>query len=255
MSLLRHLWIALALCLAPWSSCRAVEIIEAWSYYMAPPFKLPGPGEAGLSRDLVDYLNRALKDRYEIRLVHLPRPRLDMMLETQERALVMFAPSMLYGTSKGDKYLWSRPLFDDRQELISRTDRPFQFDGPASLRSTKVAGLRGHVYPVIGQDVDKGLIDMKRYNTESALFGMLLEARVDVITAPNSTYRYLLSRDPSLASKLTLSRNNLGPFTRHLMFMRGMQRQRDDFDAVLRLMPSDPQWIEILKRYDIEPPK
>lgn len=253
MPLFRHLWIALALSLAPWGTCRAAEIIEAWSYYLAPPFKLPGPGETGLSQDLVSYLNRALKGRYEIRLVHLPRPRLDMMLENEQRALVLFAPSVLYGTVKGDRYLWSRPIFEDRQELISRADKPFQFEDPASLRGVQVAGLRGHVYPVIGREVESGLIDLKRYNTESALFGMLLEGRIDVITAPNSTYRYLVAQDPTLGPKLALSRKGLGPFTRHLMFMRGMQRERDDFDAVLRRMPGDPQWLEVLRRYDIEP--
>lgn len=253
MSPLRHLWIALALWLAPWSACQATEIIEAWSYYLAPPFKLPGPGEPGLSQDLVGYLNQALKGRYEIRLVHLPRSRLDVMLKTQERAIVMFAPSVLYGTVKGDKYLWSRPLLDDRQELISRIDKPFQYEGPASLRSVELAGLRGHLYPEIARELDSGLINIKRYSTESALFSMLSEGRVDLITAAHSTYQYVTSQTPELKAKLVVSRKNLGLFTRHLMFMRGMQKERDAFDTVISRMASDPQWLEILRRYELEP--
>jgi len=253
MNPLRSVWMALALWAATAGRCHAVEVIEAWSYYLAPPFRMAGAADAGLSHDLVAYLNRALKDRYEVRLVHLPRSRLDMMLETEQRAIVMFAPSVLYGTPRGDKYLWSQALLKDSQELISRADAPFQFENVPSLKSVRFAGLRGHLYPAIERELAAARVDIQRYNTESSLFSMLQAGRVDVVTAANSTYRHLVSQQPELASQLVLSRKNLGAFTRHLMFMRGMSKARDDFDAVIRRMPTDPEWIGILRQYDLEP--
>ncbi len=232
---------------------RAVQLIEAWTYYPSPPFQTDIAGNAGLTVDLVAYLNSELTGQYKIRLVNLPRGRLNMLLERGTKAFVVFAPSAIFGGINGGKYLWTEALFQDRQELVSRSDRPFEFTGPASLIGIPFAAMLGHVYPVLEKEMASGRIQADRTTSESSLFSMLKARHVQVITVPNSAVRYFMSVDPTLYQNISISKNNLGEYTRHLMFQQGMEKERGDFNQVVLKMPSDPKWIAILKKYGLEP--
>jgi len=231
----------------------AVEQIEAWSYYPAAPFTTDETANTGLTSDLVAYLNQALAGQYEISYTLLPRARLNMMLENDEQAVVLFAPSVIFGGLNRGTYLWSEALFEDRQEILSRKDAPFELDGPASLVGQSIAAMRGHAYPQIACEVESGQIILHRAHNEGSLIGMLRLKHVDVITLPNSTISYFMKKDLSLKPLVHFSRNSLSTYTRHLMFQQGMENQRDDFNQVLLKMPTDPHWIEILQKYGLKP--
>lgn len=251
-----HLITALLVFFSTLINCQeaaATQPIEAWTYYPSPPFQTHLAGNEGLTADLLAYLNQELGGVYQIRLVNLPRARLNMLLERGAKAFVVFAPSAIFGGPDGGKYLWSEALFQDRQELVSRKDQPFEFNGPASLIGVNFAAMLGHVYPMLAKEMESGQIKADRNTNESSLFSMLMARHVQVITVPNSTVRYFMSVDPMLKQSLHISKNNLGEFSRHLMFQRGMEKQRADFNQVVLKMGSDPKWIAILKKYGLEP--
>lgn len=236
-------------------SCRAIaaQLIEAWSYYSAPPFQINAAQSTGLSFDLVNYLNHALAGKYEIRLLLLPRARLTMMLEQGNKAVVIFTPSMLFNGPENGPYLWSRAIVGDQQEFVSRKDLPFEYSDPTSLIGSSFAAILGHVYPPIKKEMDSGMINAQRTVSESSLLSMLMAHHVDVITIPNSSYRYFTHANAGLRSTLVVSKNNLGAFTRHLMFQQGMQKERDDFEQVVVNMATDPGWVAILHKYGLKP--
>ncbi|SMC27916.1 amino acid ABC transporter substrate-binding protein, PAAT family [Andreprevotia lacus DSM 23236] len=249
----KRLLLALGLILLGMQSARAAQVIEAWSYYPAPPFQTDPATNAGLTADLVSYLNKALAGRYEIRLVLLPRARLNMMLENGGKAMIVFAPSAIFGGPGGGRYLWSSPLLDDRQELLSRTNRPFEFTGPASLFNMHFGAMLGHAYPVIEKELETGQIHADRATSESSLLNMLLASHADVVTIPATAARYFVRAHPVYRQRLHFSRQHLGSYTRHLMFQQGMKKERDDVELVVRRMKTDPAWIATLKKYGLEP--
>lgn len=231
----------------------AVEQIEAWSYLPTPPFLVDANSNAGLSADLVSYLNQALAGKYQINLVLLPRARMNLMLTNGKRGFVLFAPSAIFGGPTSGTYLWTSPLFADRQEVLSRPRQPFEYRGPDSLAGVRFGAMLGHNYPALARDMDSGKITAFRSTHEAALVNMLSEGHVDVVTIPNSTARYFMAKDPQPVPQWHFSQQNLGEYTRHLMFQQGMEQQRDDFDRVIRQMNRDPAWIATLKSYGLEP--
>ena len=238
-------------CCRDLACAQAAEVLTAWTYYAAPPFLTDARSNAGLDRDLVAYLNRKLAGKYEVRLMFVPRARLGSMLDTGAKGMVLFAPSVIFGGPAGGKYLWTSALFDDRQDLLSRASAPFEYDGPASLHGVRFGAMLGHTYPALAEDMDSGRIYAHRNNNEGALLGMLLMQRLDVITLADSSVRYLVKNDASIAGKIHVSKQNLGSYARHLMFQEGMARERDDIEDVVARMDSDPAWLAILRTYGL----
>ncbi len=253
---MRAHWTALlAACLLGCQSLWAAQVVDVWTFYPAPPFQTDAVSGAGLNADFVSYLNKALAGQYELRLAFLPRARLNMMLANGAHAVVLFAPSIIFGGPKGARYLWSVPLFSDRQELVSRRNQPFEFAGPVSLVGGRFGTMLGHVYPQIAKEMESGQIQSNQATSEESLVNMLMANRVDVITMPNSTVRYFMQANPAFRDAAVLSKQNLGEFDRHLVFQRGMESVRDDVDRVLRNMSTDPVWITTLAKYGLVPIK
>jgi len=233
--------------------CQAAEPIEAWIYYASPPYRIGATGGEGLAAELVTSLNRLLKGKYEVRQVPLSRDQLEHALEQGRRGFVAFAPSVIFGGIKNGPYLWTAPLFADRQELVSRTSNPFEFNGPASLSKLAFYGVQGHVYPMLEEAMTKGRLHANRAGSEKLLIKALMSKRADVITIPTSIAKYFMMTDVAFGDEAYISRQSLGGFSRHLMFQTGMQRERDDFDQTVRDLGKDPDWIAVLKRYGLTP--
>jgi polar amino acid transport system substrate-binding protein len=231
----------------------AIERIKAHIYYTAAPFITEEATRSGLAMDLVNYLNRALAGKYEIELDVVPRARLAVLLEQGDAGVVLFVPSVIFGGIDGGKYLWSAPLFLDRQELVSRHDQPFEFTGPPSLHNVRMGGVLGHSYPMLDAAIATGQIEVRRNMSEAALLKMLRYRRLDVVTLAGSSLRYYQNADPVLKDMFHVSRAGLGEYSRHLMFQENMKRQRDDFDAVVGKMGADLRWQAILAKYGLLP--
>ena len=230
------------------------EVIDAWSYYTPPPYQIEPATEAGLSRDLVDYLNRHLTGAYRLKLQLIPKARLNFMIDQGDRGIVLFTPDVVFGGEKDGRHLWSSILIGDRQEVLSRKDHPVDFTGPSSLYSVPLGCILGHVYPVIQADIDAGKIVCQRTSQESSLFQMLMHGHVAAISLPSSTMRYFLKEDPKISNWLYVSAGNLGEFQRRLMFQKGMTHERNDIDKIVQQMRFDPVWIAILVKYGLQTP-
>ncbi len=248
-SLPRRGVLALLLAMAAGRASAAPEQINAWTYLDSPPYITDDASQAGLMRDLVDYLNHALAGRYRFKLVVIPRARLNLMLARGDRGVVLLAPSVVFD----GPYLRSAALLDDRQELLSRRDHPVEYRGPGSLNQITLGGMLGHSYPFIQADIDAGHIRMHRVQNESALLKMLLARRLDAVTMAATSARYLAHISPQAQANLHYSHASLGSFTRQLMFQAGMQAERDAINPVLRAMADDPAWRATLARYGLLP--
>ncbi|PRC95121.1 transporter substrate-binding domain-containing protein [Solimicrobium silvestre] len=232
----------------------AAEKIEALSFYESPPYLTDPVSNAGLAADFAAYLNMALSEKYQIHLQFLPRTQVDKMMRRGDKACVLFIPSFIYNGVDNGPYLWTAPLFKDRQELISRKNHPFEFNGPASLFGVHFGAMLGHTFPQLTKDIAAGKIKVERNSSGlQSLINMLLASHLDVVTMPESSIRLMMVEDPSLSDKLWFSKQSLSEYTRHVMFQQGMEVERNDVDLVMRKMNSDPVWLAILKKYGLQP--
>jgi polar amino acid transport system substrate-binding protein len=246
---LRRAVLALLLAASAWRAHAAPQELSAWTYFDSPPYITDAASNSGLARDLVDYLNRALAGRYHLTLALIPRARLNLMLERGDRGVVLLAPSVVFNPA----YPRSEALLDDRQELLSRRDHPVDYHGAGSLDGVRLGGMRGHSYPFIQSDIDAGRVQVHRAQSEPALLKMLMVKRLDAVTMASTSARYLARTLPDTQATLHYSPNHLGRFTRQLMFQRGMEAERDDFNPVVRAMAADPAWQAMLARYGLQP--
>ncbi|WP_195763684.1 substrate-binding periplasmic protein [Duganella guangzhouensis] len=245
----RRAVLALMLALSAGSAPAAPREIAAWTYLDSPPYITDPVSNAGLMRDLVDYLNQALAGRYHYTLAVIPRARLNLMLEHGERGVVLLAPSVVFD----GPYLRSDALLDDRQELLSRKDQPIEYHGAGSLNQINLGGMRGHSYPFIQADIDAGRVHVHRAQSEAALLKMLMAKRLDAVTMAGTSAHYLAKISPEAQAGLHYSQTNLGRFSRQLMFQAGMQTERDAVNSVVRAMADDPVWRATLARYGLQP--
>lgn len=229
------------------------QTIEAWSYYAAEPFQTDASTNAGLAQDLVSYLNQELAGKRQLKLVLLPRTRLNLLLEKGEKGLVLLAPSVIFGGNNGGHYLWSSALIDDNQEFISRAEKPFEYAAPSSLFGVRFLAMRGHNFPRLQKEIDEGKIVADRADKERSLIHMLLARRADVVTLPASVIDYFSKTDPAAMQGLHLSGKKLESFSRHLMFQAGMEAELRDLEPIVLKMNSDPKWIAILRKYGLKP--
>lgn len=249
----RYFLFANILALSGVSTYALGQTITAWCYYSTVPFQTETKNNAGLAQDLVHYLNQELAGKRRLHLLFLPRNRLDLALSNAEKGIVLFAPSMTFGGIANAHYLWSAPLLDDHQGFISRADKPFNYDTPASLFGTHLLTVRGHNFPRLQQEIDEGKIILDRADNEISLIRMLLAKRADIITLPDSVVHYFTVKNPEFKSQLHLSSKKLESFSRHLMLQKGMDDELTLLEPIVLRMNSDPKWIAILKKYGLEP--
>lgn len=243
-----HVMLLLCLC-----GVACASELEAWSYYPSPPFRMATAPDAGLTQDVVHALNKILQGKYEIRLRLLPRARIDNMLECGVRGFVIFAPSVIMGGPDGGRYLWTQPLLQDCQQLISVRARSFEYAGPESLVALRFGAIQGHVYPAIDREVRENRIVPYLAKTEEALVQMLLSGRADVITLPDTIVQYFAKNDAAFDAARYISHKHFGTFTRHMLFQRGMEKECADMNAALQTLMASPEWPVLLGRYGLKP--
>ena len=228
-------------------------VLRLWSYYDSPPFVTSENSNTGLIKDLVDYLNTKLGDKYRFQVEYLPRYQLNYLFEKGDKGIVLLAPSIIFGGLDSGHYLWSDAILHDEQKILSRQDKQFEYQGPLSLKGIRFAGVRGHSYPAIDAQIASGDIQCFRAADETLLFNALFAERgIDVITLADSSARYLIKLHPETRAKMYYSRLGLGEFTRHLLFQAGMQQERDLFNQVIQGMNQDPVWQAILAKYGLD---
>ncbi|MCR6553937.1 ABC transporter substrate-binding protein, partial [Aeromonas sp. CPF2-S1] len=119
------------------------ETIRLYDYHQHPPFNTGV--DAGLSRELVKYLNEKLggEPRIELWLVNRARLALEMADPDFDGLVVWVNPAWV-GDPHRERYLWTFPVMRDTNELLSNIDNPVTYRGPDSLKGLVFGGVEGY---------------------------------------------------------------------------------------------------------------
>jgi polar amino acid transport system substrate-binding protein len=236
-----------------WLGCptarAAISPLQLLSYYDYPPF-VTGPG-LGLSHDLAQWLRQRVGP---VAMDVLPRRRVDALTASPGWSGIVpwVAPSWFPGSSRQAR-VWSEPLMDDEDLVLSRKAKPVAFDNIQSLQGLTLGGVFGHLYRDADPLVQRGVLRRLDSFTQEANLRMLMLGRVDAIFLSRSGLGWWRHRITDFDQQIEIAAQPRMRYQRHLMLSGQLPAalRQALLEAVPQLRAS-PEWREMLQRYEIK---
>ena len=222
--------------------------IPVYTYHTHPPFIIET--DRGLSYDLAAYLSGKSNGRFRFFVKPMSRPRVNKMIAESKKGIVPWVNPAWFKDKQEKKYMWSKgSLMEDGNALISHQKRKIVYHGPQSLDGLIFGGVRAHVYAGI-DDYIKKTIRFRRVDAENHLdnFRKLIKRRIDATITPRSGAEYLIKKE-GFQDQLFISPKPHSLYKRRVIIINRLAEMRTFVDAVLKEMATDPQWLEIIQRY------
>lgn len=251
-SLLRfaRLGVIVLLTLGATLAAGAAPEVPVYNTYLGPPFL---DAQGGLVRELVAVLNRRLGGEYVLRLENLPRARLtrDILSGEPFHGVVLLLNPKFINDPERTKYLWSEPLFVDRNVLIF--NRPPPTLDAKGLRGLRFGGVMDGRYLGIDDLVSQGVVVREDAPNELASLRKLADGRVDFAHMNHPMFlAHLKQMDPREAKKLhAVPAPWLPEFTRHVMVGTAEPVLARRLFAIVRQLKNDAEWEHALEKYKI----
>ncbi|WOE65982.1 ABC transporter substrate-binding protein [Aeromonas allosaccharophila] len=223
------------------------ETIRLYDYHQHPPFNTGG--EAGLSHELVKYLNEKLEGEPRIELWLVNRARLALeMSDPDFDGLVVWVNPAWVGDPQRERYLWTFPVMRDTNELISSIDKPITYRGPDSLKGLVFGGVEGYRYQGIDEAAAGG--ELVRHDAKKVKINLdlLVRGRIDVTLVPGSALAFF-THVPAYEGKLFVSPFPQSSYTRHILVPRSRADLHARLNDIAEQMDRDPRWHQVLESY------
>nr|WP_316638408.1 hypothetical protein [uncultured Roseateles sp.] len=226
--------------------------LELLTQYDYPPF-VTTPG-AGLSHDWAAWLAQRLPHELAgLRPQILPRRRLDQVLaKPQWTGIVPWVAPSWFGDAGLTRFIWSEPVMDDEDLVLSLKSKPVLFDGPASLKGLRLGGVAGHVYVDIDPLVKRGELLRDDATDTGKNLRKLLLGRVDVIFLSRSGMPWWQSLMPEMEAQLFVAPQPRARFQRRMLLSPQIDAGlRAALLTEIEAMPHDPAWQEAMRHYGL----
>ena len=228
--------------------------VTVWTYHVTPPFIVDRDSNAGLSSDLVALLNRHADNagRFQFTLSVLPRRRLDLELQQGAAGMVLWVVPAFFDRADVTRVSWTRPLLQDQQDFVSRSARPFEYQGLESLRGRLLGTVLGHRYGPIQAEMEQGTVLREDVPSDEQNLRKLLAGRVDQILIARSTTLYFV-RQMKLEGRLHVSSVPLQRYARQVLLSSSLDPAAAAFvERVVAGLDRDPEWRRLLAKYALE---
>ncbi|OPX56714.1 polar amino acid transport system substrate-binding protein [Oceanospirillum multiglobuliferum] len=220
-----------------------------WSYYQFPPF-LTAPNK-GLLYDFTDLLNQKSQGHYHFTLSMYPRKRLDLKLATGEQGVVLFVNGLWMSDPEFTRYLWTPALLTDRNEIISRMDKPIRYNGDVSaFKGLTFGGILGREYMALTAAIARGEITREDSGGEDQNLKKLQYGRIDFTTMPDSTFSYF-EQDTAMKGLFYRAETALSTYNRHLLVTPQLTEVHLFLTDFVQSLGYQNEWHLILKHYGL----
>lgn len=224
------------------------EKIVVWNYYLASPFFISQ--KSGLAYDFVALLNEEFEDRYDFKLQHIPRARLNKYLSSNNQGLVLFVNWLWMGKDSKHNYLWSEKILDDKNIVISHINKRLNFEDIKAQNNLVFGAIRGRKYKPFDKFFKDNTLHRYDVTSEKQVLNMIVQNRVDITTQP-FTIASSLSNSLNIRNKLFFSPESLFSFSRYIMITPKLDELKDPLNGFLKELDNNTTWQEILKKYNL----
>lgn len=222
--------------------------VTAYSYHVKPPLVINEEHKVGLYFDVIQYLNTH-SQKFTFELVFIPRKRIERMLQTEGfSGLILGVNPIWFNDREEQKYLWTARIFTDRDEIVSLNSTSFEYMNTDSLKQLTFGGVRGFYYFGISESIQSGHLKHVETANEIALFGLLLNRRIDAAVISRSTFDYMV-KNKQWYSKFYLSKKPHDIYDRRLLFPKNSQAVYKHVSAIVQDMQFDENWLSTISQY------
>lgn len=224
------------------------QVIPVWNYYLSPPFQIDQT--TGFASDFVELLNEELGAYYQFELDSIPRKRLNKYLNQNRQGIVLFVNWSWMGNGAKQKYLWTSPVLQDSNEVISANDNKIYYEGPDSVKGLTLGTVRGHRFPELEGLLKANVVHRFDVTRQKQLFSLLLNHRFDFTIQPKSIAMVLVN-ETGIRDKVFFSPKPLRHFTRHIMLTADLYQLYKPLNELATHLHSNEKWLDILRRYNL----
>ena len=245
----RKFWLVLFLLAGlSWKTCTAFETIKVYSYHLKPPLILDQATGRGLYNDMLSYLNKSSSYRFELH--YLPRRRLDLLVNSGSLdGLVIGVNPAWFNDKSEQKFLWSLPVMNDIDEVVSSKERPFEYNGPLSMSGMRIGLVLGYYYFGVNELIAEGKAQRDDASSEEHSFRKLMAGRIDAAIISRSNYDYEMKNHPELRGQFYISKKPHDQYSRHIMMPLNMGKVHAQIKAILKNSANDPIWQKLVTNY------
>lgn len=226
------------------------EDVTVWNYHNYPPYIVDIEKERGLSYDLARILTSMSEGRYQFRVTVLPRERLNMNLEAGQPGMVLWANHAWFGDDTRTRYLWTDPILNDRNVVISPMSVGFDYDGPRSLTGMTMVGVRGHKYQDVGRLIEYGLVRRVDVRGERNLLQFVASGRGRVAIVAESAVRYFV-QELDLGDEVYIAREPHSRYQRHILVQPDLVGVHSFIQSAMPTLRRGAEWGEIALGYGV----
>lgn len=231
------------------------EGLPVLSYYDYPPFST-GPGQ-GLTHSLLALLQeRAGPLLPPLQPALMPRRRVAAMVASRGwRGLVPWVSPAWFQDPARHRFIWTEPLMQDEDLVLSLKSQPVDYQGPASLKGLTLGGVFGHVYPETEALVMAGELQRLDSFSQDANLRMLLMGRVQAVYVSRSGLSGWRRRLPEFDARLHVAEKPRQRYQRHLVLSPLVPaEQRDWLMQAVAGLGQDAGWRDLLLQHGVEMP-
>jgi polar amino acid transport system substrate-binding protein len=223
------------------------EVIPVYTSAQVAPLVLPDG--SGIYPDMVAYLNRQKLGALQFKLVHLPRKRLQLKVESGELdGIVIGMMPHWFDDGAQKKYLWTAPFALDRYVVALPPGSRYTPGASGVLTGRSVGMVLGYSYPDLAEWMtQQGAVRTDALSDEHNLEKLRL-GRLDSVVLAESVLRHY--RKHHQADRFVVYPLPSRQTERRFLVPHGMAAVYDKIAPVLRKAKDDPEWQRAMLHYE-----
>ena len=227
---------------------KAEPLVYLYTYHQKPPFIVDKDKRQGLYYDLAEALNK-ISTKYKYYTVYVPRKRLNLMLTKNnfDGVVVGVLPTW-FGDKTKQKYLWLPGFFPDRDNFVSLTATPFEYQIPITLEGKTVGSVAGYYYRGINEAVDAGKLNQVNTVGELEVLQLIKKQRVDLGLVSESVFKYLWAQG-DIEDIFHFSNIPHDQFIRQAFTTKNNQAVYQELTMLIKQLENSNQLESIFSRY------
>ncbi|EAT11351.1 transporter substrate-binding domain-containing protein [Bermanella marisrubri] len=240
--------VALFYCFPITLRAEPVQPIPIFEYHTFPPMIVSESRESGLTFGFARLLNRSSKQfNFQVELQSLPATL--SRLKNGEPAVVLFVSPIWFDDIQREKYLWTEPVYQLRDEVVSRKEVAFEYQGPESLLGLTVAGIEGYTYSDLEPLVQQGRAKRINFaNDKEVLKALMRNKEIDIAivnSGPLSFYRNTMT----LNERLHISELPQGEYPVRILVSKALPSVFSYIQNTVENLPNNKMWQDMRALY------
>ncbi|WP_339671637.1 transporter substrate-binding domain-containing protein [Dasania marina] len=227
------------------------QTITLYAYHNAPPFVINAAADKGLNYDFLKALQSHAPSNIHFQYQYIERPQLNQRLIAGLPTIALWANPVWFNDSEQKKYLWSRPLFSDKDVVVAKKQSSLQYYSPSDLSGLTIGVRKGYYYAGVSELMSSEEIIRKDAASDKGNIEQLMRGDVDAIIISKSSFFYYAKLLKVISATAIVGQPH-SSYKRHLLISHHYQAQEQAINDALLKLSKDENWRFRLTIYGLQ---